>query len=30
MQTKVAENCNNSIKLYQEAIKNNKGAIGGD
>ena len=30
MQTKVAENYNNSIELYQKAIKNNKGAIKGD
>ena len=30
MQTEVVENCNNGIKLYQEAIENNKSAIGGD
>ena len=30
MQTKVAENCNNSIELYQKAVENNKGTIRGD
>ena len=30
MQTKVVKNYNNSIELYQEAVKNNKSAIEGD
>ena len=30
MQTEVAENYNNSIKLYQKTVKNNGGTVRGD